>query len=217
MLFLIFFIKSVRPGKKQRQFIDVQPAGTVVFILPDETALLAVLRDGPVSQELFIFIDGIQIKQKQAARIQVVVDQAEDLQQILFLRDIIHGVADADHRPHGPVKLKLPHILQQIENIQGLFPRLLHGFLEHSRGVVHANHVIPCPGQAHGQASGSASQFQNQSVPDALLPQKPDDITAPGIIIHITHEQVIDSGKFSVCFHQLFPPCSSSTNCGSSE
>ncbi len=59
--------------------------------------------------DLPVFVLGIQIKDKDSARIEIVVDQAEHLRQILRLQNIIHTVTDGDNRRHRAVKLKFSY------------------------------------------------------------------------------------------------------------
>ena len=78
-----------------------------------EACLFAVFRNRSLTH-LFIFILCIQIKNKHALRIQIIVDEREDFPQIVFLQNIVDGIADAHNRLHGSVELKFPHILKQI-------------------------------------------------------------------------------------------------------
>ena len=103
---------------KDGKIIDIDPLFGVVLVVPDKRRVLPVLRNDAVSHHGFIFIFRIQIKNKDAARIQIIVHQPEHLHQILVLQDIVHTVADRDHRPYGAVQLKLPHVLAEIEDIR---------------------------------------------------------------------------------------------------
>lgn len=73
----------------QRQVILVDGALPVVVIFPDKTALVAVLTDRRLAENLPIFVDGIQVKHKDPARIEVIIDQRKNLPQLVRLQDII--------------------------------------------------------------------------------------------------------------------------------
>ena len=104
-------IFSLRDENGKLIFVDLFLR--VIVIVPDEACLLAVFRNRSLTH-LFIFILGIQIKDKHALRVQIIVDEREDFPQIVFLQNIVDGIADAHNRLHGSVKLKFPHILKQI-------------------------------------------------------------------------------------------------------
>ena len=65
----IFLILNI-----ERQVIFVDPGRLVKGILPDKTALLAVLGKSIIRQLTAILIRRIQVKDKDTARIQIIID-----------------------------------------------------------------------------------------------------------------------------------------------
>ena len=109
-------------------------------------------------------MDSIKIKNKNAAGIQVIVDQPEHLEKVRRIRYIIHGIADAQHRAHRAVQFERPHILQKIKDIvPGRF-FLLHGDLQHIRGIIHTDHIIAEARENLRHGPGAAPQIQQDPV-----------------------------------------------------
>ena len=135
-----------RPNE-QDQFILVDPFLFIIIIVPYKAAVLPVLRNRTVPQNLPVLILRIEIKEKDPARIQIIIDQAEHLLQLLFLQNIVDRVTDADHRPNRAVQLELPHILQKIQDVVPGFLPLFHCRVQHFLRAVHTDHVIPIPGE----------------------------------------------------------------------
>ena len=99
----------------------------IVIILPDKTAVLSVLRNGGIADDLPVFIGGIEIKDKHPAGIEIVVHQLKYLQQFLFFQNIIHGIADTDHRTYGRIQIQFPHVLMKIEDFRTALCFFVHG------------------------------------------------------------------------------------------
>ena len=169
---LILPVKSLpilfhRDKKSQIIFVDL--FFWIIIIIPDKAGIFPVLGYGSVSQDFFIFVFCIQVKNKNPTGIQIVVYQPEYFQQILFFRYIIHAVTDRHHCPDSAVKFKFPHVLKEIEDVLPLFFLFLHGDLQHVHRIVHTDHVVSLPGQKTGHISCPAAQLQDQSIPDPLV------------------------------------------------
>ena len=149
---------------KQRQVVLINPRFFIKIIVPDKTAFFPVFRNRRFPKDFFIFVSGIQIKNKNSSWIQVIIDQGEYLNQIFIIQNVIHGIADADHCPNSPIKFKFPHILKEIQDVAAAFQLLFHCNFQHFLCIVHANHIISGCSQKFGKASGSAAQIQYQAV-----------------------------------------------------
>ena len=205
MYFLVLSEQTVFFRQKQRQLIFIDSCLFIKEILPDKAAFLPVFRDGGISDHIPVFIQCVHIKDKYSPGIQIIVHQPEHLQQLFLLKDVIHGIADADHCLHGTVQFKFPHILQQVKDIVAGSRLFFHGSLQHFFGVVHADHVVALPGQQFRHGAGAAAQFQYKAVCHLIFPEKSGQIPAPGRIINIIHKQVIDPGKIFIgFFHSVF-------------
>ena len=187
--------------------VFVDPFLWIVKILPDEAAVLPVLRDGCVPDDRFIFIDRVEIEQKQTARVQIIVHQAEGFKQVLFLQQIIQAVADADHGADRAVQLEFPHILFQIKDVLRLFGLFFQGDVQHGLRIVHADHIIPFFGKEPGHRSRAAAEIQHQPIPDAVLSQTSRQEIRPVFIGGVVHESIIDLCKIRICFHLKPPFC----------
>ena len=131
MRLFIFAVQAILLLQEQSKIILVDLFLLVVRVLPNKAAVLPVLRNGDISQQLLIFVNGIHIKNKNAAGIQIVIYQPKYLQQIFFLCYIVDGITDAHHCPHRAIQFKFPHILQKVENIQSGSRFFLHGDFQH--------------------------------------------------------------------------------------
>ena len=100
----------------KRQIVFVYGTLLIEIILPDEAALLAVFRNRRLSQKIPVLVYRIQVKNKDAILLQILVHTRKHLAQIRFLQNVIHGIADRHHRAHASVQFQFTHILEQIEN-----------------------------------------------------------------------------------------------------
>ena len=125
------FVSAVLFLYVECQIIFVQLFFRIIIILPDKASLFPVFRNDRLSQNLFIFINGIQVKKDDPIRVQIVMGQAENLKQILFLCNIVQGITGADNRPDCAVQFEFTHILQEIKNIVSRFSLFFIGQLQH--------------------------------------------------------------------------------------
>ena len=100
----------------KRQIVFVYGTRLIEIILPDEAALLTVFRNRRLSQKIPVLVYRIQVKNKDAILLQILVHTRKHLAQIRFLQNVIHGIADRHHRAHASVQFQFTHILEQIEN-----------------------------------------------------------------------------------------------------
>ena len=145
MDFLVFAVEDLPAvffRNEEREVVFVDVLLLVKIVVPDKTGVLPVLRYGLLTQYLPVFVGGVQIKQENASRIQIVVHQTEHFQKIFFFCDIVHAVTDGDNCPHSAVKLEFAHVLQKVEDVLAVLRFFLHGDLQHVRGVVNGYHVV---------------------------------------------------------------------------
>ena len=206
MRLLIAAVPPVRLPHVEGQIVLVQPFLRVVIIFPDKAALLPVFRNHAFPENFRVLVDGIHVEQEDPVRIEIIVRQAEDLEKIGFLRNVIQGVADADDGPHRTVQLELPHILQKIEDIMAGFFLLFIGQLQHLLRGVHADHVVAGPRQKLRHAARAAAQVQHQSVLDSVFLQVFRDPVSPFLIGNAVHEQIVDRREARVCVHPPLLP-----------
>ena len=96
---------------KDRQVIFIDLFLHIIVVFPDKAAIFPVFRYDGITHDFLIFIDCIEIKNKNAVRIQIIINKLECLEKIFLFQQIIHTVADADHGSDRSVKLKAAHIL----------------------------------------------------------------------------------------------------------
>ena len=190
--------------QKDRKLVFVDLLLRIIEIVPDEAALLPVFRDGAVSH-LFIFITGIHIKNEHPARIQIIIDKGKNFKKIFFLKNIIHRIADGNHRTDRAIQFEFPHILHQIQDIVAALFFLLLRDLKHVAGIIHTDHVIACIRQKFGDGSCSAAKIQDQSVADPVFLQQTFDIFTPRRIIYVIHKQIIHLRKAGIAVHRIPP------------
>ena len=163
---------------KQRENILIDPLLRVIAVLPDKAPVFPVLRNRGLPDPP-VFRLCIHIKNKNPARIQVIIHQPENLQKIFLGQYIVHTVTDAHNRPHGSVQLELPHILIQVQDIVAGLIFFVLCLLQHLHGTVDPDHIISGIRQQLRHASCSAPQFTDQSVGNPVPLQQPDQIPAP--------------------------------------
>ena len=142
MRLLIFSVSSVFLADEKCQIVLVDHLLLIVEILPNETALLTILRNRLLSKLFPVLVHGVEIKDKDSVRIKVIIRKSDNLNEILVLHQIIHRIADAHNRVNRSVKLKLSHILFQIQNSSRLLCLLLNRDLKHFLGQIHTDHII---------------------------------------------------------------------------
>ena len=78
----------------------------VIVIFPDEAAVVPGFRECMIRAEFPVMIYRIQVEQEQSSRIEIVIHQTEDLQQVPVIRDVIQGIADGYDRADRSVQFK---------------------------------------------------------------------------------------------------------------
>ena len=97
------FVQAVFLLNKKRQIVLISPGLRVIIIFPDKACALAVFRDRPIAHHLTKLIRRIHIKQKDTARVEIIVGKSKNRCQIFFCQHIIHTITDADDRPDRSV------------------------------------------------------------------------------------------------------------------
>ena len=147
----------------------------------------------------------VHIKQKKSLRIQIIIDQAENLKKFLSLRNVIQTVTDTDYSTDSSIQFKLLHILLKIQNILSGLHSFLHSLCKHLSGIVHSNHIIPPVCKQSRHRSGAAAKFQYQTILDPIFLKMICNIVCPFFVIDIVHEQIVNLCKFLVCAHSRLP------------
>ena len=104
-------------------------------------------------------MDGLEIKDKDAARQKSPLHTAEHCLQVLLLQEVIDAVSGAHHGTGRAVEFEIPHVLKGIESAApGLdFPLLCDR--QHVLGEVDADHVAAPRSQKLRQLPCSAAQI----------------------------------------------------------
>ena len=160
--FPLFFpvLPILYPGKNSQIIFVHLPLG-IIIIFPNKAAVFPVFCNRGIPDNRFVFINRIEIENKEPARAQIIIHQSECLQNILFLQKIIQGVAHAHHGSYAPIQFQFPHILHQIQDFLPrtfLFPL---GNIQHFLGIVNPNHIIALIRQKLSQRSRSAAQIHH--------------------------------------------------------
>ena len=73
---LVFSVKVLFFPYKQGQIILIDSVLRVIPVFPDKASFVPILRNDGLSQNLFIFIESIQIEEKNPSWIQIIINQA---------------------------------------------------------------------------------------------------------------------------------------------
>ena len=111
MCLFVFPVKIVLLLSENGEVILVHSIFLVEGVFPDKAALLPVLRDHGIAEDLPAFVRCVQIEHEDSAGIQIIVGQTQNLQKILLGLQIIDRIADAHDGPNRAIKFKLSHIL----------------------------------------------------------------------------------------------------------
>ena len=171
----------------------------------DETFRTAYAALQKANMEIGIaFVDQIShtVPVENSIRIKIIIHQFKYSKKIFFLCNIIHTVTDADDSTYRSIKFKLPHILFQIKDLMTGFCPFFHGLSKHFLGIIYADHIITGLCQKFRHHSGPAAKFQHDPVFNSVFLKASDQIFRPFFIFHIVHENVINSGEITVCFHK---------------
>ena len=171
----------------------------------DETFRTAYAALQKANMEIGIaFVDQIShtVPVENSIRIKIIVHQFKYSKQIILLCDVIHTVTDADDSTYRSIKFKLPHILFQIKDLMTGFCTFFHGFAKHFLRVIHTDHIITGLSQKLCHHSGPTAKFQHDPVFNSVFFKTSYKIFRPFFIFHIVHENVINSGEITVCFHK---------------
>ena len=87
-------------------------------------------------------MDGLKVKNEYTPGQKPALHTGKHVLQIFFLKQVIDTVADTDHGPRSPVELKVPHILQGIENIPARLDPALLGDGKHVLREIDTDHII---------------------------------------------------------------------------
>ena len=114
----------------------------MIVIIPDEAAVFSVLSNCCIADHISVFVKSIEIKYEKTFRIKEIVHQLKGIHNLLILQHIIYAVTDTYYGPCSAVKVKLPHILFQVHDIEALFLTLHSGKIQHVRRQINSHNVI---------------------------------------------------------------------------
>ena len=140
MLLKKFAEAAITFTNEKCQVVDIQLRVRLVFVFPDEAALVPVLRKGVIREDSLILILCIHIEDKHSARMKEIIHSLQDFDEILTIRYIVHTVTDTDYTLVCTEEIQVSHILTDIENRIICFMR--PGYLKHLVRRVHACHII---------------------------------------------------------------------------
>ena len=147
---------------KDRHIVFVDVLLFVIIILPDKTAVLSVLSDCCISDNISVLVQRIKIKDKDPLWEKKIVYQFKGLYNILILKKIIDTVTDTDNCPGCAVKIKFSHILFKIHDIKTSFAALSSGNIKHLRGKINSHYIVAFFCHYHRKASGSTAKLHHK-------------------------------------------------------
>ena len=194
---------------EQVQVILIDPLLRVIIILPDERAVLPRLRKCILRQQILILPPRVQVEDKQPARLQVLMHQHKDREQVPRVCHVVQTVPDRGKRIRRPRKRQLPHILLHIEDplLHILRQRLTLPLRnrQHVRRQIQRGHLIARRREPLRDTPRAAAELHDAALPQPMLLQEPNQVAAPLIIIPIVHKCVIHLGKTCIGVHRCPP------------